>query len=183
MVHTSVTRVISRCGREDTSRNYIWKENARAKRAKLLFFVKYTNLWFSFARCHRACLSTLLWSYGQQRSWFPEWEGASLSLDACYTEIFFFVFSPDRCMHAMDFCFYVLFSHFRLRNVLKGISLLSFPKLCVHVHAHKMTLERNYSLKCTSRGVKWENNTYKLKRSIPPRVLVGAISWEMSHLK
>ena len=151
-------------------------ENARAKRAKLLFFVKYTNVLFSFARCHLDCLSTLLWSYGQQRSCFPEWEGASLILDECYTEIFFFVFSPDRCMHVMDVCFYVLFSHFRLRtgNVLIRISLLSFHKLCVHVHVHKMTLKRNYSLKCTSRGVKWKNKTYKLKTCIPA---CRGVSW------
>lgn len=161
---------------------YEWKTLVQSVQ-NCCFFVKYTNLWFSFARCHRACLSTLLWSYGLQRSWFPEWEGASLILDACYTEIFFFVFSPDRCVHAMDVCFYVLFSHFRLRtgNVLIRISLLSFHKLCVHVCVHKMTLKRNYSLKCTSRGVKWKNKTYKLKTCIPPRVLVGAISWEMSH--
>ena len=41
---------------------------------------------------------------------------------------------------------YVLFSHFRPRDVLMGIFLLSFYKLCVHLHVHKTTLERNYSL-------------------------------------
>ena len=44
------------------------------------------------------------------------------------------------------FSLYVLFSHFRPRDVLMGIFLLSFHKLCVHLHVHKTTLERNYSL-------------------------------------
>ena len=44
------------------------------------------------------------------------------------------------------FSLYVLFSHFRPRDFLMGIFLLSFHKLCVHLHVHKTTLERNYSL-------------------------------------
>ena len=44
------------------------------------------------------------------------------------------------------FSLYVLFSHFRPRDVLMGSFLLSFHKLCVHLHVHKTTLERNYSL-------------------------------------
>ena len=36
-------------------------KNARAKRAKILFFiVKYANLWSFCFRCHRGCLSSLI---------------------------------------------------------------------------------------------------------------------------
>ena len=44
------------------------EENARAKRAKILFFiVKYANLWgFCCRRC-RGCLSSLLRSFRQQQ--------------------------------------------------------------------------------------------------------------------
>lgn len=144
-------------------------ENARAK---LLFFVKCTNWWFSFASCHSTCLSTL-WSYGQQRSWFPDWEGACLILDEFYTEIFFFCIFPWPVYACNGLLLQRFVFPFRLRNVLIGVFFLSFHKM--HVHVPKTTLERNYSLKCTSRGVKWENKTYKLKTSITPRVLVGTI--------
>ena len=44
------------------------------------------------------------------------------------------------------FSLYVLFSHFRPRDVLKGIFLLFFHKLCVHIHVYRMTFERKFSL-------------------------------------
>ena len=44
------------------------------------------------------------------------------------------------------FSSYVLFSHFRPRDVLKGIFLLFLHNLCAHAHVHKKTFERNCSL-------------------------------------
>ena len=44
------------------------------------------------------------------------------------------------------FSLYVLFSYFRQRDVLKGIFFLCLYKLCVHIHVHKTTFERNFSL-------------------------------------
>ena len=47
--------------RTRTSSNYQKMKNARAKRAKILFFiVKYANLWGFCCRCRRGCLSSLL---------------------------------------------------------------------------------------------------------------------------
>ena len=40
---------------------------------------------------------------------------------------------------------YVLFSHFRPRNVSKGIFLLLFHKLRIHMHVHKTTFEETVS--------------------------------------
>ena len=40
----------------------------------------------------------------------------------------------------------ILFSHFRPRDALMGIFLLFFHELCVNLHVHKTTFERNYSL-------------------------------------
>ena len=45
-------------------------------------------------------------------------------------------------------------------------AFLSFHKLYIHMHMLKMTSERNSSLGVSSCGLKWENETYKLKRSI-----------------
>ena len=45
------------------------------------------------------------------------------------------------------FGLYIFFSHFRPRDVLKGILLLFLHNLCVHAHVHKTTFERNCSLK------------------------------------
>lgn len=57
----------------------------------------------------------------------------------------------------MDFfCLYVLHSNFRPRDVLVGIFLLFFHKLRLHLHVHKTTLERNYSVREASRGLKWK---------------------------
>ena len=44
------------------------------------------------------------------------------------------------------FSLFVLFSHFRPRDILMGVFLLSFHKLCFHLHVHKTNFERNYSL-------------------------------------
>ena len=38
------------------------------------------------------------------------------------------------------FSLYVLFSHFRPRDVLMGIFLSFFHKLCVHLHVHKTNM-------------------------------------------
>ena len=40
------------------------------------------------------------------------------------------------------FSLYVLFSHFRPRDVPKGNFLLCFHKLCIHVHVPKTTFDR-----------------------------------------
>ena len=44
------------------------------------------------------------------------------------------------------FSLYVLFSHFKSCDVLKGIFLLFFHKLCMHIHVHRTTFERKFSL-------------------------------------
>ena len=41
------------------------------------------------------------------------------------------------------FGLHVLFSQFRLRDVLKGIRLLSFLKLYTHIHVDRTKFERN----------------------------------------
>ena len=47
--------------RTRTSSNCQKMKNARAKRAKILFFiVKYANLWGFCCRCRRGCLSSLI---------------------------------------------------------------------------------------------------------------------------
>ena len=52
-----------------------------------------------------------------------------------------------------------LFAQFRARDVLKGISFLSFYKLCIHMHVDRTTCKRNGSLGTISRGLKWKNKT------------------------
>ena len=48
---------------------------------------------------------------------------------------------------SMDlFGLFVLFCHFRPRDILMGVFLLFFHKLCVHLQVHKTKFERNYSL-------------------------------------
>ena len=44
------------------------------------------------------------------------------------------------------FSLYVLFSHFRSRDVPKGIFFLFLHKLCIHMHVQKAKFERNFSL-------------------------------------
>ena len=41
---------------------------------------------------------------------------------------------------------FLLFSQFRAQDVLKGISFLSFYKLCIHTHVDRTTFKRNGSL-------------------------------------
>ena len=41
------------------------------------------------------------------------------------------------------FGLHVLFSQFRLRDVLKGIRLLSFLKLYMHIHVDRTKFEKN----------------------------------------
>lgn len=41
---------------------------------------------------------------------------------------------------------YVLFSQFKPRDVLKGICILSFCQLCMHMHMNRKTFGRNSSL-------------------------------------
>ena len=59
---------------------------------------------------------------------------------------------------------YVMFSHFRPRDVLKGILLyLFFLELFARRLVHMSTFDR--VIPC---DLKWENKTYKVKRSIMP---------------
>jgi len=44
------------------------------------------------------------------------------------------------------FVWYVLFSQFKPRDILKGICILSFCKLCMHMHMNRKTFGRNSSL-------------------------------------
>ena len=44
------------------------------------------------------------------------------------------------------FSLYILFSHFRPRDAHMGIFLLFIHYLCVNLHVHKTTFERNYFL-------------------------------------
>lgn len=44
------------------------------------------------------------------------------------------------------FGLYILFSHFRPPGVLLGISLFMLKVIGEHVHVHKMTFGRKYSL-------------------------------------
>ena len=50
------------------------------------------------------------------------------------------------CIASICDSLYASCSHFRPRDVLIGIFLLSFNKLCVHAHVYKTTFERNYTL-------------------------------------
>ena len=47
---------------------------------------------------------------------------------------------------------FFLFSQFRARDVLKGISFLSFYKLCIHMHVDRAVLWGTIP-----RGLKWKN--------------------------
>ena len=60
VVHTTAKQVISRRGRTRMSVKYAKMKYARAKRAKLLFFIaKYGNLWRFCRHRRRACLNSL----------------------------------------------------------------------------------------------------------------------------
>ena len=61
VVHTTAKQVISR--RRKNENVFKMSKNARAKRAKLLFFiVKYANLWGFCCRRRRGCLSSLIFA-------------------------------------------------------------------------------------------------------------------------
>ena len=60
VVHTTAKQVISRRGKNENICKMSKNESARAKRAKLLFFIaKYANLWRSCCRRRRGCLCSL----------------------------------------------------------------------------------------------------------------------------
>ena len=75
--------------------------------------------------------------------------------------------SGCRVRFTMDlFSSYVLFSHFRPRDATLGNS---FSEMSSYARAHvRITCEKNKSKIPIrkSHGLKWENKTYKLKRSI-----------------
>ena len=61
VVHITAKQVISRRRKNENIFQMPKDENARAKRAKILFFiVKYANLWGFCCRRRRGCLSSLL---------------------------------------------------------------------------------------------------------------------------
>ena len=64
------------------------------------------------------------------------------------------------------FSFYVLFSHFRPSHATRGNS---FFQMSSHAHANVCITNEKYRRKIpmrASRGLKWENKMYKLKRPI-----------------
>ena len=66
-------------------------KNARAKRAKILFFiVKYANLWGFCCRCRRGCLSSLL------TTWSDLFCGFMSDFNALQQIFIFFFLSPNR---------------------------------------------------------------------------------------
>ena len=61
VVNTPAKLVISRRRKNENVFKMSKMNNARAKRAKILFFiVKYANLWGFCCRCRRGCLTSLL---------------------------------------------------------------------------------------------------------------------------
>ena len=61
VVHTTAKQVISRRRKNENVSKMSKMKNARAKRAKILFFiVKYANLWGFCCRRRRGCLSSLI---------------------------------------------------------------------------------------------------------------------------
>ena len=67
VVHTTAKPVISRRGKNEKVFKMSKMKNARAKRAKLMFFiVKYANLWGFCCRCRCGGLSSLV--YGSART-------------------------------------------------------------------------------------------------------------------
>ena len=59
------------------------------------------------------------------------------------------------------FSLFVLFSHFGPLDGLMGVFLLFFHDLCLRLHVHKNTIERSYSLRVASHGLKWEYKPYE----------------------
>ena len=86
--------------------------------------------------------------------------------------------SPSRILSSrIDlFSLYVLFSHFRPRDATRGNSFFEMPSyaranVCITNEKNKRKIPMR-----ASRGLKWENKMYKLKRSIPKTILSRKIS-------
>ena len=72
----------------------------------------------------------------------------------------------DEQMKPIDlFSLYVLFSYFRPHDVLMGICLFFFIS-CAYICTCWDDIWKKLFPRVASRGLKWENKTYKLKRSI-----------------
>ena len=66
------------------------------------------------------------------------------------------------------FSLYVLFSHFRPRDATRGNSFFQMSSYArANVRITDAENKRQIPMRA-SRGLKWENKTYKLKRSIAP---------------
>ena len=79
----------------------------------------------------------------------------------------FLCLTPDNLFSSMDlFSLYVLFSHFRPSDVPKGIFFLFLHTLCIPYARAEDNIWKKLFPGVTSHGLKWENKTYKLKRSI-----------------
>ena len=66
------------------------------------------------------------------------------------------------------FSLYVLFSHFRPRDATRGNSFFQMSSYArANVRITDAENKRQIPMRA-SRGLKWENKTYKLKRSISP---------------
>ena len=77
---------------------------------------------------------------------------------------------------------YVLFSHFRLRDATRGNSFLqmsSYARANVRITNDKN--KRQIPMRA-SRGLKWENKMYKLKRSIGERYSFDTIRYDTIQL-
>ena len=72
------------------------------------------------------------------------------------------------CMLIDLFSLYVLFSHFRPRDATRGNSFFQMSSYArANVRITNAENKRQIPMRA-SRGLKWENKTYKLKRSIAP---------------
>ena len=74
------------------------------------------------------------------------------------------------------FSLYVLFSHFRPRDATRGNSFFqmsSYARANVRITNEKN--KRKIPMRA-SRGLKWENKMYKLKRSISQKILKNEIT-------
>ena len=136
--------------------------------------VNTTGYWFSFKR--------IIWFW----TYFPEEPrvfGSSRLREICFensTDLLITDFCSPTISQTIDlFSLYVLSSQFRPRDALQGISLFfHLSRIPMHrMYAHKTTFERNSPLGYQSRGLKWENKTYKLKRSIMWRMHCISKTW------
>ena len=83
------------------------------------------------------------------------------------------------------FSLYVLFSHFRPRDATRGNSFFqmsSYARANLRITNDKK--KRKIPMRA-SRGLKWENKMYKLKRAIEPRVdlLLTFLYFPEQHLR